>query len=1267
MSLRDAQRLKYSANISCSSSDDSENIDDVFIEVCKWRRRKHLTSNNLHLADILATDANVPALIGFRTGSETQLTDAVSPSLSADSSDENKENEAGSKTKKKDSTSSNRSIWYISSSSDPVNIDVANLATHISSSVPSAISDFSDDHPPVERKLSRTKPKGTIEIEVPLDSTLNSLAAHYDTTPSELIKLNRLGSRMVFPGQMLLIPDPDYVSSSEPSSPEISTSPVFSLPVDERPRIDIPIVKMADKPPSRIPGHAERQTSLSSPQEKKDVDVIPHKLTDEDVQYLDQECFERFIKINVKHITDGQGVVNGTLLVTPNAVMFDPNVSDPLVIEHGPEKYGMITPMDMVISAAMYHDIAAMRTRCHKQDDEGHSSKHEIYHAKDCPLHHSGSAVFYGEYHGDETDNANTDGKTAVRRSSTIDSLASSTTACSCGALSREQSLCLDPDVSTVEESSRDTNSSGHHLGEAMDGRQTSADDDDVHLVFDDGGEVDSHSDGVHAGVGRVKQNDDADQSIGDEARDSVNGIRSDDGDNDAEPFPNVGVEPSPDGLKTSVGVAHSSEGVKPSASGTKPSPDGVKPSPDGVKPPDGVDPPPDGVEPSLDGVKLSPVGLKSSSAVTDSSFDGINDSHGGLKHSPGDGHLSNNSVSVSKDTVTHSAVNDTDSLDTGTTRNIPGEEDAKEIYSTSDSIAKVGSRIDGVMPKSDSGVNDASDDDIIGDNHSRDVGSSGSDSAHRSGVEVKDVDTSNTDIHVLNVDDSSRLMNEAVDGTLRESTANPDGKLVDDSTATSWAIKSLNLPNTLLGGTKTENVENGESRIGNIIYLPVEKNTNGEMVVKATSVTQASAGLLTTTATSGELGGERDSDGGMRSGSDSSVGVRAIKSSAHHLSSFVNYATGLFRSNVDDRTNVKDISEVMGKATPTMSDGSKMAVGVGSSSYKSQPHLEVANAIRLEDKPELFQTFDSLELIARPATHVEDPPLYLCLRVGHPKNKEVSQTCPIESYRSNKKKPEYWFSIPRAKVDALYAFFVQWTPDIYGDQDEIDPEIRGFVVIDDEEKTEEENLEIIDEHFASIQKIRKDWEIISKEEALRRMSTIDDDSLQLPEMNGETILLSEEHLKELSKNLPPRTIGYAWTLTYSTELHGFSLKTLYRYMYGIDSPILLVVMDTNEHVFGAVTSCAIKMSDHFYGTGESFLFTFYPEFKVFHWTGENNFFLKGNQESLAIGAGQGLFGLWFDGDLYHGRSHRCETFDNDVLTDTEDFVVKGLEAWAFF
>jgi hypothetical protein len=41
--------------------------------------------------------------------------------------------------------------------------------------------------------------------------------------------------------------------------------------------------------------------------------------------------------------------------------MFDPNVSDPLVIEHGPESYGVIAPMEFVVNAAIYYDIAHMR------------------------------------------------------------------------------------------------------------------------------------------------------------------------------------------------------------------------------------------------------------------------------------------------------------------------------------------------------------------------------------------------------------------------------------------------------------------------------------------------------------------------------------------------------------------------------------------------------------------------------------------------------------------------------------------------------------------------------------------------------------------------------------------------------------------------------------------------------------------------------------------------------------------------------------------
>lgn len=101
------------------------------------------------------------------------------------------------------------------------------------------------------------------------------------------------------------------------------------------------------RPGSPKPGHIQRIESPNPTAANQNED--------------DPVTTQRFLKINVRHITDGQGVVGGVLLVTPNAVMFDPNVSDPLVIEHGPESYGVIAPMELVVNAAIFHDIAHMR------------------------------------------------------------------------------------------------------------------------------------------------------------------------------------------------------------------------------------------------------------------------------------------------------------------------------------------------------------------------------------------------------------------------------------------------------------------------------------------------------------------------------------------------------------------------------------------------------------------------------------------------------------------------------------------------------------------------------------------------------------------------------------------------------------------------------------------------------------------------------------------------------------------------------------------
>uniref|UniRef100_A0A3B1J1X4 Nuclear receptor coactivator 7a n=1 Tax=Astyanax mexicanus TaxID=7994 RepID=A0A3B1J1X4_ASTMX len=209
--------------------------------------------------------------------------------------------------------------------------------------------------------------------------------------------------------------------------------------------------------------------------------------------------------------------------------------------------------------------------------------------------------------------------------------------------------------------------------------------------------------------------------------------------------------------------------------------------------------------------------------------------------------------------------------------------------------------------------------------------------------------------------------------------------------------------------------------------------------------------------------------------------------------------------------------------------------------------------------------------------------------------------------------------------VDHLYTFFVQWSPDLYTSSGRK----QSFLVVNRQE------LAMIDSLLD--QTGPNNWEIIT--------------------------VRKSAHSRSLAGGLPARVQGTVWELVYSTAEHGTSLRTLYRKTAPIDRPVLLLIQDIHNQVFGAFSSDPFRVSNSCYGTGETFLFTFDPEFKTFCWSGENSYFVRGFLDSLQMGGG-GPFGLWLDADLCRGSTFSCNTFRNQPLSPQQDFTIRAVEVW---
>ncbi|VDP69458.1 unnamed protein product [Echinostoma caproni] len=360
-----------------------------------------------------------------------------------------------------------------------------------------------------------------------------------------------------------------------------------------------------------------------------------------------------------------------------------------------------------------------------------------------------------------------------------------------------------------------------------------------------------------------------------------------------------------------------------------------------------------------------------------------------------------------------------------------------------------------------------------------------------------------------------------------------------------------------------------------------------------------------------------------------------------------------------------------------------------------------------------------------------------------------------------------------------------------------------------------------LEEEKAALQILKQEsvrWELVNASEleseqrnAKRRefiehcLQSVTPESLPLPRSTEQSAILDPGKVRDLMRNLPPEAEGLDWHLTYSSALHGFSLRTLYHRCatlyadettehvslastspslaispsgttpFSSNQPCLLVIRTAQSETFGAMLNThPYASSGRFYGNGSCYVFRWSPDtcksrrrtkrrqsscpqpltgtesptdpslradpsecnsspskmrpisptclseprdslqstsslsdayssafieqgeevtedfarlfyldesemneigeeqdaqkmrFQKYTWSGKNAFFISGENESLSIGCSQGHAAIHLDDVLLHGRTDPCDTFDNEPLCATGDFLVSNLEIWSF-
>ncbi|KAJ8916218.1 hypothetical protein NQ315_016357 [Exocentrus adspersus] len=751
-------------------------------------------------------------------------------------------------------------------------------------------------------------PENTTLYTVADRDTLTSVAARFDTTPSELTKLNRLATPYIFPGQQIYVPNRDNAENESEGS-----TPVEDLHDDLPPEEKELLENL--RPVSPKPGHVERVRTPSCP-------------AGSSTEAEDQETAvfrERFLKINVRHITDGQGVVGGRASRHPQRR----DVRSERVGSHGPEAYGVIAPMEFVVNAAIYNDIAHMRVG-HIETSSG--EKPEIYYPKTDKEPDSllvKDETFPELVTGDDAESV-----------------------CSCN--EREGDAfpkAFDRDLVTP------TNlDDAENQQRALEERRKSLLDHHWAIPSRDRQSIDTDEMPAVSTPAVVEEQQHIDEEEDSLAKESCHDSGIDIRESSLPPVVPIQTKKQ----YSDADIVLSKEWVPP--------------------------------------ITIAPTNV---SMASDS------DSPARKK---------TNSVSFSLDSSSDADMG----IPQLSTSNLETKEDVEKA----DNVKKT------VLPPCP---------------------------GWRPSGERKM--TTSLLVTLIQLQTFITLQFSRKCSRARPSTwwtSAPD-------------YSTRRRPRTAV------------RRGGRIPAAAAAPRSPTRPAPTAPPPPPPAASSLPTSSVrwarwGAQVGASVGAIGTQVGAMGAQVGasVGAIGTQVGAMGAQVGASVGAMGAQVGASVGAVGRSSV-GTFIRQPTEGS-------SKSKAPPPKLDYRSMVSVEDMPELFVSFD--KLIPRPARSCEDPPLYLRLRMGKPLNKPIPKSTPLMSYGKKKMRPEYWFSVPKGRVDELYKFIQGWVPHLYGELDEEKVKARGFALVEmDTELWSEEPTPSASRHGSQDDEIseltKESWELI--------------------------------------------------------------------------------------------------------------------------------------------------------------------------------------------